>query len=566
MASQALIITGMHRSGTSLIASIMQAAGVDIGEKLLVPGPHNRKGYFEDALFYDLSRRILTACCSPGAAGFHEIGWMDGEEPDFSKASALVDEAKDLISRRVRNHPAVWGWKDPRTTLLLPFWDRILPEAKYLFVYRQPWSVVTSFLESEQATFQDHPGWPARIWLLYNERLMNFLIQNRSRCLLVAADAVSAAPRAFVGLLKERFGLPIKDVSVEERVDASLLRIPDADEAFPRLFASCFKKETEFLKALESQADMPGGYRAPGVLEDSDETKKIALEFYSENRLGRGSLKEAKWDIERISADIEAERASHREVVRLLEEERSAHAGTRGRLDAEAAAHAEKSRLMEEEQSAHSETRTRLDAETAAHAEKARLLELEKSARADTQAKLDAETAAHAEKARLLKEERSAHAETRARLDAEAADHVGKARLLELEKSARADTQAKLDAEAAAHAEKARLLEGERSAHAGTRGRLDAEAAAHAEKARLLEEERSAYAETRAKLDAEASAHTEKTWLLDNERAAHAATQEQLDSYRSYLATLRASRFWNLRAMWFKLRRVVGIKTEINDL
>ena len=40
----------------------------------------------------------------------------------------------------------LWGWKDPRTSLLLTFWDSLLDEARYLFVYRHPVDVLSSLV------------------------------------------------------------------------------------------------------------------------------------------------------------------------------------------------------------------------------------------------------------------------------------------------------------------------------------------------------------------------------------------------------------------------------------
>ncbi len=44
------IITGVGRSGTSLVANILSAVGTDLGEssRHLPPDENNIKGYFED--------------------------------------------------------------------------------------------------------------------------------------------------------------------------------------------------------------------------------------------------------------------------------------------------------------------------------------------------------------------------------------------------------------------------------------------------------------------------------------------------------------------------------------
>ncbi|MBM4059289.1 MAG: chromosome partitioning protein ParA, partial [Planctomycetes bacterium] len=47
----AVVVVGMHRSGTSLVASLCQAAGIDMGTDLLGPHPGNGAGHFEDLEF-----------------------------------------------------------------------------------------------------------------------------------------------------------------------------------------------------------------------------------------------------------------------------------------------------------------------------------------------------------------------------------------------------------------------------------------------------------------------------------------------------------------------------------
>ena len=59
--SQVLLITGMHRSATSLIASLFEGAGVHLGERLLAPNAQNPRGFFEDVEFFEFHRAALRA-------------------------------------------------------------------------------------------------------------------------------------------------------------------------------------------------------------------------------------------------------------------------------------------------------------------------------------------------------------------------------------------------------------------------------------------------------------------------------------------------------------------------
>ena len=63
----------MHRSGTSLTASLLSALGVDLGRELLPPDKNNLRGYFEDIDFLDLQREILAQSCLPNDGG--QLDW-----------------------------------------------------------------------------------------------------------------------------------------------------------------------------------------------------------------------------------------------------------------------------------------------------------------------------------------------------------------------------------------------------------------------------------------------------------------------------------------------------------
>jgi len=106
-----VVVVGMHRSGTSLTASILGSSGLHLGERLMPAGHGNAEGHFEDLEFVQLHRAALQAL------GHHPEGWDEvvlDDMPDVleAKARALVD---------ARSSRPLWGWKDPRTTLFLPY-------------------------------------------------------------------------------------------------------------------------------------------------------------------------------------------------------------------------------------------------------------------------------------------------------------------------------------------------------------------------------------------------------------------------------------------------------------
>jgi hypothetical protein len=194
-----VVVVGMHRSGTSLTASILGSAGLHLGEHLMPAARGNSAGHFEDVEFVSFHSDVL------GAMGHHPDGWdtvaLD-QLPDFAeeRAQTLLDQ---------RSSRPLWGWKDPRTTLFLPFWERVLPEARFVFVYRNPWEVIDSLYCRGDTCFRQDPAAAARLWSHYNSLILDGLSRLGERAILFKLDDIAACPSDFVEHMARAFGLPL---------------------------------------------------------------------------------------------------------------------------------------------------------------------------------------------------------------------------------------------------------------------------------------------------------------------------------------------------------------------
>ena len=204
------IITGMHRSGTSFMASVFEKLGVTLGNRLLKADRFNAAGYFEDLDFLNLQRSILQASGSVCEVGWMDWGWNGGEALDETQWKNYLESALTLTQSRQRQHQT-WGWKDPRTSLLLDFWHRLLPDARYVFVYRVPWEVADSVSRLNHPFFQEHPHCAIEIWHVYNRCILEFYKQHPDRCILVGIDAFSQSPTQFLDILQGKFGMEISE-------------------------------------------------------------------------------------------------------------------------------------------------------------------------------------------------------------------------------------------------------------------------------------------------------------------------------------------------------------------
>ncbi|NJM59223.1 MAG: hypothetical protein HC849_01865 [Oscillatoriales cyanobacterium RU_3_3] len=87
-----LVIASMHRSGSSLAASLLQSAGLHIGRKvMLYPDAGNPKGYFESFDFWNFHRSVLQS------QGIDEDGWTLQEKIEVD--DRFVEEAKKLLTK-----------------------------------------------------------------------------------------------------------------------------------------------------------------------------------------------------------------------------------------------------------------------------------------------------------------------------------------------------------------------------------------------------------------------------------------------------------------------------------
>src|SRR5579872_2233679 len=106
-----LVITGMHRSGTSLVASILQSVGLHLGHNLMPATEANPYGYFENLEFVNFHRAVLES------QALSSDGWVSNGS--IQVPLSFYDPAQCLIENNRLPEAKAWGWKDPRSTIFL---------------------------------------------------------------------------------------------------------------------------------------------------------------------------------------------------------------------------------------------------------------------------------------------------------------------------------------------------------------------------------------------------------------------------------------------------------------
>jgi hypothetical protein len=235
----------MHRSGTSYVASVLQAAGISLGERLLGATFANVRGHFEDLDFTGLHARMLDAYRAANS-GWTLTNREFIEQRFEADACSLIDARSQL--------PA-WGWKDPRNTLFLDFWSRLLPEASFLFVYRKPWEVVDSLFRRGDAEIARDPLLSTRAWIEYNSRILRFVRACPQRAVLANVQGIAADVPGALARVRERLGYALAEPQVE-LFEKSFMRVLCRGSFEERAIATYAPQALDVYRELEAVADV----------------------------------------------------------------------------------------------------------------------------------------------------------------------------------------------------------------------------------------------------------------------------------------------------------------------
>lgn len=219
--SHEILVAGFHRSGTSMIAQLLHAAGLHVGDDLLGAMPSNPYGHFEDREVVSLHESILRD---------NGYGWQVGEPFIPRIYPDRWATAQRLIERRRTRH-AIWGFKDPRVCLFVGMWKHLLPAAKILVVYRSAVDAVYS-LERRHAQqmfagegprdthlrFWRESDLALRMWIVHNRNLLAACATYPDDVVVVSFEVV-AEGFPLVDHLAARWNIPLRQVPTHEVFD-----------------------------------------------------------------------------------------------------------------------------------------------------------------------------------------------------------------------------------------------------------------------------------------------------------------------------------------------------------
>lgn len=253
-------IAGMHRSGTSMVTRLLNLCGLYLGRdnELLESAPDNPEGYWENTRFMILNDEILAEL--GGAWDFPPLfseGWE--LKPEFIP---LKEKAGKLLEEFKGHKP--WGWKDPRSSLTIPFWETLISGMKVVVCLRNPLEVAKSLHKRGYSS----NAFAFNLWLVYNQRL---LAATRSEQRIITHyNAYFVNPQAELKRVLDFLDLSVANEKIEqacEAVSVSLrhnrlteqdLRNAGASPEVSSLYESMYEEAGPFCRQEDELKPYPG--------------------------------------------------------------------------------------------------------------------------------------------------------------------------------------------------------------------------------------------------------------------------------------------------------------------
>jgi len=159
----ALLVLGMHRSGTSLLSGLIAQAGVDLGQHIMAAAPDNPKGFWENQRIVDLNEKILN---------YLGLSWSSWEPlPDGWHRQAGLQSLRNQLAQILDDEfgdSDIFCIKDPRLCRLMPLWLEVCADkgiALRCALINRPVSEVVASLQARDSLGRAHAE---ALWLRYN--------------------------------------------------------------------------------------------------------------------------------------------------------------------------------------------------------------------------------------------------------------------------------------------------------------------------------------------------------------------------------------------------------------
>jgi len=258
-----IIVLGMHRSGTSCLAGLLQASGVYLGAPssfMAGAGPQNPKGFWE--------RKEARLVCD---YLLHSVGLDWDQIARFDPAllrPEVLEQQRDAFAGFIEDLTAheVSALKEPRLCFLLPLLADLMPNAVILHIHRHPASVAASL-----ATRNNFPlPYGLALWEAYNLAALR-ATQGRPAH-RISYEGLVGRPRETTrwlrAILHDQHGIGLSELS-----DEALAEVVD-----PALCRSAIPPEEGDRWLNDHQAELLASLRSPSRTPHAPSANPLCLE------------------------------------------------------------------------------------------------------------------------------------------------------------------------------------------------------------------------------------------------------------------------------------------------
>jgi hypothetical protein len=200
IAPQALLVLGMHRSGTSALTRVFSLLGADLPKNMLGANPTNEAGHWESADLMAIHDELLASAGSQ---------WDDWRvfNPDWIQSGVAEGYRQKLLGvlHNDFNGSPLFVLKDPRTCRFAPFWLEVLErfgaEARIVIAVRNPLEVAASLKRRNNFP-------PAKTYLLWLRHVLDAerVTRHLPRAIVTYNDLLGDW-RGVVGAVAKKTGL-----------------------------------------------------------------------------------------------------------------------------------------------------------------------------------------------------------------------------------------------------------------------------------------------------------------------------------------------------------------------
>ncbi|MDH4170287.1 MAG: sulfotransferase [Acidimicrobiia bacterium] len=200
-----IAITGMHRSGTSMVTRGLHEAGLTLlgqQDALIDAADDNPEGFWENKRIVACNDDLLEAT----GGSWDNPSALLPQAVDDPRVKHLADQATEaLASLRQHQH---WGFKDPRTCLTAPYWLDLEPELHFVICVRHPLEVALSLRRRNQISY----SLGLALWERYYETVLETVPAERR--LITHYDTYFVDPAGELARVCSFAGLPAADAHV----------------------------------------------------------------------------------------------------------------------------------------------------------------------------------------------------------------------------------------------------------------------------------------------------------------------------------------------------------------